>query len=321
MWERGWRESIWGQLEQPWDVIVVGGGITGAGILREAARLGLRALLVEQRDFAWGTSSRSSKLVHGGLRYLQQGQVGLIQDSVRERDRLLVEAPGLVEPLGFLIALYKGERPGRWTYTAGLMLYDFLAGQRQYDHYSREDFLLLAPHVARAGLTGGLRYQDAQTDDTRLVLRVLREAVSEGGTALNYARVEGLLREAEEVVGVRLHDVESGCEAEVRARVVINATGAWADHLRGEVGAQRAIRPLRGSHLIFPAWRLPVAQAIAITHPEDRRFLFAFPWEGATVVGTTDLDHKPSLNEEPRITSEEVEYLMRAIQVRFPELG
>jgi len=237
MWTGDWRDRAWEQLNQAWDIVVIGGGITGAGILREATRLGLRTLLVEQRDFAWGTSSRSSKLVHGGLRYLKEGQWRLTRASVRERKRLLDEGAGLIEPLGFLIATYRGDRPGRWTYKAGLSVYDLLALQWSHQHYKSEDFQMLAPHLAQDGLTGGYRYGDAQTDDARLVLRVLQEAVAAGGTALNYVSADDLLLSRGRVAGVALRDMETGRTAEVQARTVINATGAWADRLRGQVGA------------------------------------------------------------------------------------
>lgn len=319
---QSWRDQIWTTLDQEWDVIVIGGGITGAGILREATRLGLKTLLVEQKDFAWGTSSRSSKMVHGGLRYLKDGNVLLTLASVQERERLLEEGPGLIDPLGFLLATYKGDNPGRLTYGAGLSIYDLLALQWSHEYYSAQDFQLLAPHIAQDGLEGGFRYGDAQTDDARLVLRVIQEAVAEGGVALNYARAETLLRDAEgHVKGIRLHDLAQERTAELHARVVINATGAWADRLRGEVGAPPRIRPLRGSHLIFPAWRFPVAQAISFLHPVDRRPVFIFPWEGITLVGTTDLDHDQPLDAEPAITPDEVAYLLAAVNAQFPSLA
>ncbi len=327
MWGKNWRDEIWSHLDQRWDVIVIGGGITGAGILREAARLGLRTLLVEQRDFAWGTSSRSSKLVHGGLRYLKEGKVRLTRAAVHERKRLLHEGPGLIDPLGFLLATYKGDRPGRWTYSVGLSVYDLLALQWSHRHYSAADFQMLAPHLSRGGLKGGFRYGDAQTDDARLVLRLIREAVADGGTALNYVAAEEVLREGGQVIGVRLRDMEANRgssprrTADVYGRVVINATGAWADRLRGQVGGEPCIRPLRGSHLLFPAWRLPVAQAVSFLHPVDRRPVFIFPWEGITLVGTTDVDHTWPLDDEPRISPEEVAYLMVAVEAQFPALG
>jgi glycerol-3-phosphate dehydrogenase len=320
MWANRWRDEVWSQLDQGWDVIVVGGGITGAGVLREATRLGLRALLVEKRDFGWGTSSRSSKLVHGGLRYLQQGKVRLTRASVQERERLLEEGPGLIDPLGFLLATYKGDRPGRWTYSAGLSIYDLLALQWSHRHYSAEDFQMLAPHLVQEGLEGGFRYGDAQTDDARLVIRVIRESVTDGGVALNYVSAAELLRDEGQVIGVRLRDRVEGRTADVRGRVVINATGAWADRLREQVGGPPCVRPLRGSHLIFSRWRLPVAQAVGFLHPVDRRPVFIFPWEGITLVGTTDVDHDQPLDEEPRISPDEVTYLMAAVENQFSSL-
>ncbi len=322
MWQGDWRDRVWNSLDRPFDLIIVGGGITGAGILREAVRLGLQALLVDQKDFAWGTSSRSSKLVHGGLRYLQTLQIGITRASVRERDRLVGEAPGLIDPLGFLVANYAGDAPGRWTFAAGLSVYDLLALHWSHKHYSAQDFRMLAPHLTRVGLEGGFRYGDAQTDDARLVLRVLQEAVAGGGTAINYVRAGPLLRdESGSVIGVQLHDVADGRQADCRARAVINATGTWADQLRSQVGGEARLRPLRGSHLVFPSWRFPTAQAISFLHPIDRRPVFVFPWEGITLVGTTDVDHRTDLGSEPAISPEEVSYLMAAVQSQFAPLA
>ncbi len=321
MWTKNWREKIWQNIEREWDLVIVGGGITGAGILREATRLGLCALLVEQRDFAWGTSSRSSKLVHGGLRYLKEGKLGLTMASVQEREQLLAEGPGLIDPLGFLLASYEGDSPGRLIYRAGLTVYDLLALQWSHKYYSPQDFRMFAPHLTTTGLKGGFRYGDAQTDDARLTLRVIREAAAAGGTAVNYVRAEEILADKEgRFRDLRLRDLETDQTAVVRARVVINATGAWADRLRGQVGGEEKIRPLRGSHLIFPSWRLPVAQAVSFLHPLDQRPVFIFPWEGAALIGTTDEDHRQSLDDEPGIAPEEVAYLMAAIAAQFPSL-
>ncbi len=322
MWYRNWRRQIWSELDQAWDMVIVGGGITGAGIFREAARLGLRVLLIEQRDFAWGTSSRSSKLVHGGLRYLKEGRIMLTRASVQEREQLLREGPGLIEPLDFLLATYDGDSPGRITYGAGLTIYDLLALRWSHRYYSAQEFRLLAGNLAAEGLEGGYRYGDAQTDDARLVLRVIREAVNDGGTAINYVKAEELIRDdAEQVAGIRLRNVETGQVTDVRAPLVINATGAWADQLRRQLGADAKMRPLRGSHLVFPKWRLPVSQAVSFLHPLDGRPVFLFPWEGVTLVGTTDADYNSSLDEEPGITAVEVAYLMAAVEARYPLAG
>ncbi len=316
-----WRDAAWARLGEPWDIIVVGGGITGAGILRLARRRGLRALLVEQHDISWGTSSRSSKLVHGGLRYLRQFQVRLTYESVRERERLIGEAPGLVEPLGFLMPNYRGDRTGPLAYRAGLTLYDLLAGRRTHRHHGPGEFLLLAPHLQQDGLRGGFVYGDAQVDDARLTLRVVFEALADGAEMLTYARAEGLLRDRSgRVAGVAVRDLVGARTTEVRAPIVVNATGAWADGLRGRVGGRPRIRPLRGSHIVFPLWRVPVAQAVSFAHPVDQRPLFLFPWEGAAIFGTTDVDHGSPLDDEPRMSADEAGYLMEALTMRLPSL-
>jgi glycerol-3-phosphate dehydrogenase len=320
-WSAGWRDTIWKSIQGPWDILIIGGGITGAGILREATRLGIRALLVEQRDFAWGTSSRSSKLVHGGLRYLKEGKVMLTRHAVHEREQLLQEGPGLIDPLGFLMTVYKGDFPGRWTYEMGLTVYDLLALRWDHAYYSPQDFRLLAPHISQEDLQGGFRFGDAQTDDARLTLRVIREAVAEGATAINYVKAQSLIVEQENTKGATLVDAVGGRQVDVNARVVINATGSWADILRKQVGTSPQLRPLRGSHLIFPNWRLPVAQAISFLHPFDHRPVFIFPWDKVTLVGTTDVDHTLSLDSEPSISPNEVAYLMAAVDYQFPSLS
>jgi glycerol-3-phosphate dehydrogenase len=328
MWDKNWRDDLWSKIDQPWDIVIIGGGITGAGILKEARKLGLKVLLVEQRDFSWGTSSRSSKLVHGGLRYLKDGNFMLTYESVRERKRLLAEGPGLIEPLGFLIANYKGDRPGRFVYRSGLVIYDLLATQWSHKAYGATEFQMLAPHIRQEGLEGGLCFGDAQTNDARLVLRVIREAVADGSQAINYVRAETLIRGNQKndgggssVSGVRLHDTYRNRHKDIQARVIINATGAWADELRGQIGAKPRMRLLRGSHLVVPAWRLPVAQSVSFLHPLDRRPVFIFPWEGITLIGTTDTDHSLSLSDEPSISPAEVAYLMAAANAQFPSIN
>lgn len=314
------REGLPALLAREWDLLIIGGGITGAGILLEAARRGLAALLVEQKDFAWGTSSRSSKLVHGGLRYLKQGRLGMTFESVHERQALLRDAAGLVEPQGFAFGDYLGRKPGRRQFMLGLAIYDWMAGRRTRRLLSADEFAMLAPHVARAGLQGGMLYQDAKTDDARLVLRVLQEARQHGGVAVNYLGVASLLRTQDTVDGALLHDAVGHHDHRVRARLVISATGAWADGLRGQVGGVPRLRPLRGSHLLLPAWRLPLAQAVSLMHPHDGRPVFAYPWEGVALVGTTDVDHGAGLDAEVAITRAEFDYLLAALRWQFPAL-
>jgi glycerol-3-phosphate dehydrogenase len=320
VWDTEWRNKVWQSIQGPWDLLIIGGGITGAGILREATRLGMRALLVEQRDFAWGTSSRSSKLVHGGFRYLKEGKLMLTRHSVHERQQLLQEGPGLIDPLGFLLTVYKGDFPGRWTFEMGLTVYDLLALRWDHAYYSPQDFRLLAPHISQDDLQGGFRFGDAQTDDARLTMRVIREASAEGAAAINYVRAQSLVIEAGDVKGALLVDRVGERQREAYARVVVNATGAWADVLRKQAGGSPHLRPLRGSHLIFPNWRLPVAQAVSFLHPFDHRPVFIFPWEKVTLVGTTDVDHTAPLDVEPAISPQEVAYLMAAVDYQFPSL-
>lgn len=321
--EGGWgrpaasRLAPLGDTETVWDLVVVGGGITGAGVLREAARRGLRALMLESRDFAWGTSSRSSKMVHGGLRYLGSGQFKLTRDSVRERERLLREAPGLVERLPFLMPHYRGVFPGPGLFNALLWIYDRMAGHHDRRFHRPDEVRYLVPGLKLENLKGATEFADAVTDDARLTLRVLDEAVAAGARAINYARVEQVIREDGRVSGVLVRDAESGRAIAVRARAVVNATGAWVEQLRG-TGGDRRIRPLRGSHLVIPFWRLPVATSLSFFHPRDRRPVFVFPWEGVTVIGTTDLDHREDLDNEARIALEEIAYLLQAANSVFP---
>ena len=326
-WQGRTREELWGQFletgkkEPGWDILIIGGGITGAGILHEASSLGLNVALVEQKDFAWGTSSRSSKMIHGGLRYLASGDFRLSRDSVKERNRLLKELPGLVCPLGFVFPHYRHKFPGPVSFNLLLSIYDLFAGQWNHQYLPKNALLMMAPWVREQGLRGATHFMDAVVDDARLVLRLIQQAMSKGGTALNYVQAKGVLMSKGLARGLLLHDMVTGQEAGVFARTVINASGAWADRLRGQVGGGKDIRPLRGSHLVFPFWRLPVAQSITLMHPEDRRPVFIFPWEGVTVVGTTDLDHSHDLNEEPRITDEEVNYLLAIVEHQFPSLA
>ena len=316
-WNAAWREGALAELAaRDWDLIVIGGGISGAGILREAARRGWTCLLLEQRDFAWGTSSRSSKMVHGGLRYIAKGQLKLTRDSVRERQRLLQEAPGLIDPLSFVMAHYQGQFPGPNVLGGLLALYDALAGKRNHLYYPLQELRYLAPGLKQDGLLGATRFFDAVTDDARLVMRVLGEARGDGGEALNGLKVIELLRDNGKVVGLLGEDRESGRRFSFRSRVVAQATGAWADQLRATPSEH--VRPLRGSHLLLPAWRLPVAHAFSFMHGTDGRPVFVFPWEGATVVGTTDLDHCEPLDQEARISSDEADYLLAACAQQFP---
>ncbi len=311
-----------GDIAPDWDIIVIGGGITGAGILREATRMGFRAILLEAVDFAWGTSSRSSKLVHGGLRYLKEGKFFLTKASVEERQRLLLEAPGLVEPLGFLLPLYRGRGPGKRVLSTGLTLYDMMGSGKRHRFLEQDDFIARMPHLRREGLTGGFSFYDAQVDDARLVLRLINEAVADGGCAVNYTPVRAVLRDSRNrVAGVVCGSAEEGTSKELHAPVVINATGCRAEELHPSPERKNHLRPLRGSHIILPSWALPLAQAVTFMHPADGRPIFVIPWEGIILAGTTDLDHRDDLRNEPVMTPEEGLYLMEGLADCFPSLS
>ncbi len=305
--------------DETFDLVVIGGGITGVGVAREAARRRLRTLVLEQRDFAWGTSSRSSKMVHGGLRYIAQGDIKLTRDALHERERLIVEAPYLIERLGYWFGHRKGKFPGPMAFGTLCAIYDRLAGIRDHRFANASEVLRRFRGFDDRALVGATRYTDSVTDDARLVLRALDEAVADGARAINYAKVRDLVREGEHVGGVVVEDVVGHRTFHVRARVVVNATGAWADKLRAPLVGESKVRPLRGSHLVFDAERLPVDEALVFQHADDKRPVFIFPWEGRTVVGTTDLDHREDLDVEPHIVDQELDYLLRGANAQFPD--
>jgi glycerol-3-phosphate dehydrogenase len=323
MWKKGWREQIWPQLDQVWDLIIIGGGITGAGILREAANAGLKVLLLEANDFSSGTSSRSSKLIHGGLRYMRNLQFGVTFEAVRERQWMLKTAPKLVTPLEFVIPNYKDSPIPDWQLVIGMLIYDAMATQWKHKQYSKAEIKQLFPELKKEGLSIGFRYLDSEVDDSRLALRVILEAVKAGGVALNYARVDNLLRDTHgQVNGVVVRDTSApdGAVQAVEAGVVINATGPWTDEIRKLIGAPERMRRTRGSHLIFEHARFPIKHGFTLVHPDDHRMMFALPWEGVSIIGTTDVDEDPAHREqEPFASQEEIEYILRALNDTFPQ--
>jgi glycerol-3-phosphate dehydrogenase len=307
---------------EPFDVLVVGGGITGAGVALDAATRGYSVALVERADFAIGTSSRSSKLVHGGLRYLQNFDLGLVREALLERQLNVALAPHLVRPLPLVVPAFDGARPDRLT-GIGLNMYDVMSTVRRRgrdDDYwsparhrlvSGDEVAELLPALAGRGPTGGYLFYDCQTDDVRLVLTVLAEASRFGAVVANRVEVTGLLQDR----GVCAVDRETGAELEIRADSVVNATGVWADRLRPEELHDEAevpvIRPSRGTHIIVPGSRLPVV-AGAIAPAGGGRTIFVLPWLGQTLIGTTDNDYEGDL-ERVRPSEEDVEYLLDAV--------
>lgn len=320
MWNAAYREELCQGLSRPWDVLVIGGGISGAGVLRQATLAGLSCLLVEASDFSSGTSSRSSKLVHGGFRYMRSKQFDVTRESVREREWLLRAAPGLVTPLPFVMPNYQAYHTPNWQFRLGITLYDLFGRKWQHRSYSARQAGALVPQLNPDGLIAACRYGDAAVDDSRLVLRVLQEARRGEAHALNYAKAECLLRNRQgQVCGALIRDTSrpNGALAEVKAGVVIQATGPWTDDLRLSLGVYPRIRQTRGSHLIFPRSRLPLEQAVTLMHPRDNRAMFAIPWESVCLVGTTDLDHRQT-GSEPYTSQDEIDYILQVIEAVLP---
>jgi glycerol-3-phosphate dehydrogenase len=310
---------------EPWDILVVGGGATGLGAAVDAASRGYATLLVEQSDFAKGTSSRSTKLIHGGVRYLQQGNVALVLESLHERGVLMANAPHLVRNLSFVVPNYDWwEGP---FYGIGLKLYDMLAGDLGLGpsrHLSRAQTLERIPTLEQKGLRGGVIYHDGQFDDARLAITLMQTLEDLGGSAVNYLQVTGLLRDKNLVAGVTARDLDpagatagggssggGGAEHRIAARAVINATGVWCDALRtmDDPRAQPVVTASQGAHIVLDRAFQPGTSAIMVPHTDDGRVLFAVPWHGRVVVGTTEtpLEGAPL---EPRPLGEEIDFLL-----------
>ena len=295
-----------------WDIVVIGGGATGLGAAVDASARGYTTLLLEQHDFSKGTSSRSTKLVHGGVRYLRQGNVSLVLEALHERGLLAQNAPHLVRNQSFIVPIYDWwEGP---FYGIGLKVYDKLAGRlgiKPSEGLSRDETLDRIPTLEPEGLRGGVLYYDGQFDDSRLAVDLARTAVQHGGTVINYMQVEGLLKTGGMVSGVRVRDVERNKELTVNARVVINATGVFADQVIAMDDPERRpmVTPSQGTHIMLPRDFLPGQVAIMVPQTTDGRVLFAVPWHGRVVVGTTDVEvEEPTL--EPRALPEEVDFIL-----------
>jgi glycerol-3-phosphate dehydrogenase len=310
------RTEMWrrvGALAKSWDMIVVGGGATGVGVAIDAASRGYDVLLLEQSDFGKGTSSRSTKLAHGGVRYLEQGNIGLVMEALKERGLLLQNAPHLVHDLRFVVPNYDWwETP---FYGLGLKLYQLLAGKYGFGKsriLSKEETLEHLPTLKTEGLRGGAVYYDGQFDDARLLIHMVATAFEQGATLLNYVEVTSLTKDAQGFVdGVIARDVETGNEFRASAKVVVNATGAFCDLLRlqAEPNAKKMIAPSQGIHLVFDLSFLQGDSAVMVPHTADGRVLFAIPWHGHTLVGTTDTPIA-SATLEPVAMEQEIEFIL-----------
>ena len=298
---------------EAWDIAVIGGGATGAGIAVDAASRGYRVVLLEQNDFGKGTSSRSTKLVHGGVRYLQQGNIPLVMEALKERGLLLQNAPHLVRNLEFVVPNYLWwEAP---FYGVGLKMYDLLAGQHGFGPskiLSRDEVLQHIPTLEPDGLRGGVVYHDGQFDDSRLLINLIQTAVEQGALVLNYTPVTALVKDASgKVTGLAFRDEESGREHVLGARCVINATGPFCDQLRhlDDPAAEPIIAPSQGVHVVLPREFLAGHAAIMVPHTRDGRVLFAVPWHGHVLVGTTDTPIS-GVSLEPRAQEREVDFIL-----------
>jgi glycerol-3-phosphate dehydrogenase len=316
---------------EPFDLLVVGGGATGAAIARDAALRGLSVALVDAGDFAGQTSSHSSKLIHGGLRYLQYGDLPLVFEGLRERRRLMSTAPHLCRPIEFVFPGYRGESPGLLTLGAGIALYNALALWRPpaaSRHLDAHALYALAPHLRSAGLEGAQIYVDCQTDDARLVLENVLDAEAAGGAAANHLAVERIARDRRgRARGALVVDGETGARFEVQARLVVSATGPFTD---GFLTGGRRLRPTLGVHLVFDAARVPHGgRALVLRTPQDNRLYFVLPAGARTIVGTTDTDFSPAespgrgprVGDEIRARGADVAYLLEAARHAFPALG
>jgi glycerol-3-phosphate dehydrogenase len=295
-----------------WDVLVIGGGATGLGAAVDAAARGYRTLLLEQHDFAKATSSRSTKLVHGGVRYLKQGNISLVRESLRERARLLHNAPQLTRRQSFIVPAYGAF--DRAFYGVGLKLYDALSGQFSLGPsriIAREETLREAPAIQSAGLRGGVRYFDGQFDDARLVIALANTLHDLGGLAANYVRVTRLMKEGARLSGVIAQDQESGREFEIAARVVVNATGVFTDAVRqlDDLASHAMVSASQGAHIVVDRRFLPGDSALMVPKTKDGRVLFAIPWHGRIVIGTTDTPVRET-PLEPRPVAKEIEFLL-----------
>jgi glycerol-3-phosphate dehydrogenase len=291
------------------DVLVIGGGITGAGIARDAAMRGLSVAIVEKGDWANGTSSKSSRLIHGGIRYLERGQVGLVRESVREREILLRIAPHLVRPLEFTWPVYRGARLPRWKLRAGLTLYDLLAGKRRVRaHHSLDvgEVLEKEPRLRRDGLTGGVSYYDASTDDAGLTRANVLSAVEHGAIAADHARAESSILNKGRAEGALVRDMLGDASVRVSAKVTVSATGPWQ------------AKGTKGSHIILPRLKVGNHRAVTMISPDDGRVMFVLPSGEQTVVGTTDI-YTAETPDDVKASDAEIAYLLRAANDYFPE--
>ena len=306
------------------EVLVIGGGITGAGIALDAATRGMKVGLIEMQDFAAGTSSRSTKLVHGGLRYLKQLQIGVVAEVGKERAIVYENGPHVTTPEWMLLPFHEGGTFGKFTTSIGLRVYDFLAGVKKNERrtmLSEKETIERAPLVKKEGLKGGGYYVEYRTDDARLTIEVMKEAFRQGAHLLNYAKAEQLIYENGKVIGVQVKDVLTGEVFPVHAKKIINATGPWVDTVREMDQSKKGkyLQLTKGVHIVIDQSRFPLKQAVYFDTP-DGRMVFAIPRDGKAYVGTTDTVYGAD-PKKPRISVKDRDYIIAAINYMFPSLN
>ncbi|MFH0919359.1 MAG: glycerol-3-phosphate dehydrogenase/oxidase [Fibrobacterota bacterium] len=319
------RDPVRDALKKGVDILVVGGGINGAGVFRDAALRGLSVGLIEKNDFGWGTSSRSSKLIHGGVRYLEHMEFGLVLESSIERTLLSRLMPDLVQPAPFVIPVYKGDRHGLFMMDFGLWLYDLLALFRNFHLHrrlGRKALRAMLPELKEKGLTGGVLYYDCRVNDARLVINNVVSGMEQNGHALNYTQAIRVIKEEGRIRAVTARDALSGETFDIPCRVLISATGPWTNGFYPLVEGQprQVLRLTKGIHLVFPQKHFRTETALVITSNDDRRIVFVIPWEEYTLVGTTDTDFDGD-PDHVYSEKEDVDYLLRLVNGYFPGLA
>lgn len=328
-WNYNNRDAIIDKLQrEQYDIIIIGGGITGAGVAREAALRGLKVALIDKQDFATGTSSRSTKMAHGGLRYLAQGELELVRESTTERNWLLAHLSHLIRPLRFVVVSWKGGKDKIYVLRGGVKLYDSLGNSdskfkiyKKHKILKPEEIIELEPALKKEGILGGATYYDTNVDDARLTLESIKEAVIRKADVMSYIKFESFLKEDGKIYGINCLDLEKNKKLEIKGKQVVNATGIWTDQIvenYPEKIPNPVIRPTKGVHLEYPLEKIKNNNAVVIRSPDDNRGMFLIPRGNIALIGTTDTDYEDNL-ENPYCTKVDADYIIRAVKSIFPE--
>ncbi len=337
LYEEKWnfknRDALIDKLQkETYDIIIIGGGITGAGVAREAALRGLKVALIDKQDFAAGTSSRSTKMAHGGIRYLESYEFRLVREATTERNWLMAHLPHLIRPIRLIPTAWKGGKDSVSRVHLGVRIYDFLSNSfskfktyKKHEFLEPEEIIELEPAMKKDGLLGGASYYDTFVDDARLVLESIKEAIIRGTDALNYVEFKSFIKENGKIVGIKCSDLEKNNKFEIKGKQIVNATGIWTDNIVENYPddiPEPVIRPTKGVHLVYPIDKIKVNNAIPIRSIDDNRGMFLLRRGNIALIGTTDTDYEEDL-DNPYCTKEDADYVIRAVKNIFPqsELG